>query len=254
MFSVGRIVTVLAVPFLLSSSRATGEIMDKIVPISRSFKQMLSDVREQRITPDSAQRQFVVISGLLKSNFPADSAQCQADTLMVFPLRGFSKRAIGGNGTAVGFHPKGFNLFDNSVRGSHPAHDLFIHDMNDDSRDDYTQKPVDVLAITNGVVVATETNWDTLSVFRGGNYVWLYDPCRQGLFYFAHNQVVSVQQGELVRAGDKLGEVGRTGFNARKRRSHTHLHLMYLQIQPDGLPVPKNTFDWLLKARPAPND
>ena len=249
MFSAGRIITILSVPILLGSSRSTGEVIDKIVPISRSFKQMLSDVREQVITPDSAQRQFVAIGALLRSNFPADSVQCQLDTSMVFPLRGLSKRAIGGNGTAIGYRPKGFNLFDNTVRGSHPAHDLFIHDMNDDSQDDYTQRPVDVLAMTGGVIIATETNWDTASVFRGGNYVWLYDPCRQGLFYFAHNKVVSVQQGELVRAGDKLGEVGRTGFNAYKRRSHTHLHLMYLKIQPDGLPTPQNTFTWLINAK-----
>jgi hypothetical protein len=52
-----------------------------------------------------------------------------------------------------------------------------------------------------------------------------------------------------VQAGDKLSDMGRTGYNAYKTRSPTHLHLMYLQIQPNGLPEPINTYPWLLTAQ-----
>ena len=43
-------------------------------------------------------------------------------------------------------------------------------------------------------------------------------------------------------------------MNAAKPRSQTHLHLMYLQLTPDGLPEPQNTYDWLLKAQLIPFD
>jgi len=58
-----------------------------------------------------------------------------------------------------------------------------------------------------------------------------------------------VAPGQWVQSGQKLGEIGRTGFNAYKTRSPTHLHLMYLQLQPNGLPQPLDPYKWLLTAK-----
>jgi peptidoglycan LD-endopeptidase LytH len=165
----------------------------------------------------------------------------------VFPIRGYGPTAIGGT-HGEGYLDRGFDLFDYKVRGSHPAQDIFIADRNQDCLDDRTGRPVDVLAMRPGLVLAIETDWKPGSEYRGGNWIWVYDPALNGLFYYAHNRVVKVSPGQWVQSGDKISEMGRTGFNAYKSRSPTHLHLMYLQLRANGMPLPNNTYGWLLAA------
>jgi hypothetical protein len=93
--------------------------------------------------------------------------------------------------------------------------------------------------MSSGLVLAIETAWKPGSDYRGGNWIWVYDPTLHGLFYYAHNSEVHVVPGQWVQAGQKLAEMGRTGFNAYKTRSPTHLHL----------PQPLNTYEWLLTAK-----
>jgi peptidoglycan LD-endopeptidase LytH len=215
--------------------------------LGEAFEGLNAQIREQAILPDSAQLCFQEIAIALRQETDSLRNAWQADSLrFVFPVRGYSAQQIGGRGS--GYRPRGFNWFDHSVQGSHPAHDIFIYDRNQDNLDDQTEQPVDVLAMRAGVVVATETNWQAESTYRGGNFVWLYDPVLDGLFYYAHNSRVVVQTGQVVQAGQKIAEVGRTGFNAAKPRSGTHLHFMYLQLLPNGLPEPQDTYDWLLVA------
>jgi len=222
----------------------------------QQFNTLYTQIREQSILPDSARATFGrILSGLhqrYRSNndFPADtvSESGRARVAMWFPLKGYSGRAIGGS-HGEGYRGKGFDLFDYKVRGSHPAQDIFIHDKNQDSVDDLTGKPVDVLAMSEGLVLAIETGWKPVHEYRGGNWIWIYDPVRNGLFYYAHNNLVTVTMGDWVRAGQKIAEVGRSGFNAYQTRSPTHLHLMYLQLETSGLPHPQNTYAWLLSAK-----
>lgn len=224
----------------------------------QQFQTLYTQIREQGITPDSARQRFRSIVRGLQERFRNGSAathdSLQRDSLrrtgryFAFPLRGYSPRAIGGT-HGEGYRATGFDLFNYKVRGSHPAQDIFIADRNQDTVDDNTGEPVDVLAMSNGVVLGIETGWQPGSDYRGGNWIWVYDPVLNGLFYYAHNTVVAVTPGQWVGVGQKLAEVGRTGYNAYKTRSPTHLHLMYLQIQPDGLPQPQNTYDWLLTAK-----
>ena len=224
----------------------------------QQFQTLYTQIRVQSITPDSARMTFSRIMQGLQARFhsmdtyPQDSLQRdslrQTGTYFSFPIRGYSTSAIGGS-HGEGYRGTGFDLFDYNVRGSHPAQDIFISDRNQDHLDDRTSQPVDILAMSSGLVLAIETDWKPGSEYRGGNWIWVYDPILHGLFYYAHNSQVDITPGQWVQAGDKLAEMGRTGFNAYKARSPTHLHLMYLQIQPNGLPIPVNTYAWLLKAR-----
>jgi murein DD-endopeptidase MepM/ murein hydrolase activator NlpD len=168
----------------------------------------------------------------------------------VFPLRGYNSRAAGGqNGS--GYLAGRYSYWQGNAHGGHPAHDIFILDKDQNCMDDRTGKAVDVLSCTNGIVVATETQWEPGSPQRGGNYVVVFSPEEQRLFYYAHNQNVLVQPGDRVTAGSKLAEVGRTGANAAKKRSPTHLHLMVLKLN-NGLPVPDNPWVQLKNARQIP--
>lgn len=224
----------------------------------QQFQTLYIQIREQTVPPDSARKQFSRIMDDLRARFRSEESyrqdSLQRDSLrrtgryFSFPLRGHTSRSIGGT-HGEGFRSTGFDLFDYTARGSHPAQDIFISDRNQDNLDDRTSQPVDILAMSSGLVLAIESDWKPGSEYRGGNWIWVYDPLLHGLFYYAHNSQVDVLPGQWVQAGQKLSEMGRSGYNAYKTRSPTHLHLMYLQIQPNGLPLPLNTYAWLLTAQ-----
>jgi hypothetical protein len=231
----------------ISGWNSDRESVDKISELCASFHQIQIDIRDCVITPDSARSAFRTVMKELRSIYKRDSCRTIDSSYFVYPVKGYTPReSIGGKGT--GYQAEGFDLFDMNVKGSHPAHDLFIRDKDQDNIDDRTWKPVDILAFTSGLVLATETNWKYDSDLRGGNWIWIYEPCLDGLFYYAHSNIVQVQPGQWVNAGDKISEMGRSGFNAYKKRSPTHLHLMYLQLNADAFPEPYDTYDWMSNA------
>jgi hypothetical protein len=206
------------------------------------FKKILENVREQKISPSDAKNEFKNVMKSIRELYPNTINPNDANTL-VFPLIGSHISAVGGKGQ--GYYVKNFDLFDHTVSGSHPAHDIFIFDPDQDCIDNRKGEYIDVVSVSNGLVMAIQTEWADTSNYRGGNYVWVYDIERGGLWYYAHNRVVEVEAGQMVKAGDKLGEVGRTGFNAAMKRSDTHLHLMYLELDSELLPQPVNFYEWL---------
>lgn len=220
---------------------------EKALEFCNTFRQVQIDIRDYAITPDSARTAFQAVIRDLRTAYKRDSCQSTDSTHFVFPVEGYYPReSIGGRGK--GYRPNGLDLFDMNAKGSHPAHDIFVRDKNQDNLDDRTWEPINVLAFTSGLVLATETSWKYDSELRGGNWIWIYNPCLDVLFFYAHNNVVSVKTGQWVNAGDKIAEMGRSGFNAYKPRSPTHLHLMTLKLTEDGLPEPYNTYEWLLNA------
>jgi len=211
------------------------------------FNELNTKVRDGLISRNDARDEIRKLLPLIKEYFLKNGGNEISDKDWVFPLRGYTSASIGGvNGS--GYKPKGYDYFDGNRHGGHPAHDIFIHDRNFDDLDDNTGEPVDILTISNGVVVACEPDWQADSDLRGGKYIYIYDPSYEGIFYYAHNSRIFVKPGDIVNAGDKIAECGRTGLNAYKTRSPTHLHLMFLQVN-DGYPEPKNIYNELINAK-----
>jgi len=200
-----------------------------------------TQVSEGKVAKQTAAKNFrVVIQKIYEeSKFKSNAA-------WVFPLAGYSASAIGGI-SGNGYNDKGYNYLDGNKHKSHPAHDIFIKDQDQDNIDDRTQKPVSVLAITDGVVLACTNAWLANSSLRGGKYIWLYHPQLHIITYYAHNRKVFVVPGDVVKQGQAIAEVGRTGFNASKPRSPTHLHFSAFKLV-NWVPVPFNPYHNLTKA------
>jgi peptidoglycan LD-endopeptidase LytH len=125
---------------------------EQMITLGQAFQQLNTQIREQTLTPDSAQMRFQgILRELRDVTEPYRQKICNDSIRFVFPLKDYNEEHIGGNG--FGFRPRGFNLFDHAVQGSHPAHDIFIYDRNQDSVDDQTDLPVDVLAPTEAVIL-----------------------------------------------------------------------------------------------------
>lgn len=235
------------------SQDVAADPVDPLMETCNRFQALYQSIGDSSITPDSASLAFrKLFLDIRKLTVPFEE-QCREDLKKgyVFPVRGYDPRiSIGGKGK--GYRPTGFDFFDSRVRKSHPAHDLFIRDRNNDAIDDVMCQEVDILAFTAGFVLGTKENWIPESQWRGGNYVWVYNPALNALLYYAHFKTVNIQPGQWIKAGDVLGKMGRTGFNAQMPRSTTHLHFMYLNITEEGLPEPYNPYQQLLNGRVYP--
>jgi peptidoglycan LD-endopeptidase LytH len=167
-----------------------------------------------------------------------------------FPLPGYGLKDIGGR-AGDGYLPSGYDFLDGNRHGGHPAHDIFIYDRNRDGLEDGTRRPADVVALAEGVVLSTFREWGEggeVREIRGGNYLWVYHPAQRIFSYYAHLQEIIVAAGDRVGCGQKLATLGRTGKNACRTGSPTHLHLMVLRAQGmmpvDSFPILK-TKSWL---------
>lgn len=164
----------------------------------------------------------------------------------VFPLGNFTSFYYRDYGND--YKIAGYDYFQGSNAKGHPAHDLMILDKNKDMLDDSTLMPVDVLSMSSGVVVATDNTWIPGSLLRGGKYVKIFDVTNNGLFYYSHLSIVSVKPGDIVVAGDKIGEVGRTGRKANLKDGKTHLHIAFLKFDEDDYPLPVDIIKDLRRA------
>jgi hypothetical protein len=215
--------------------------------VCQQFNELNTQVRDGEISKADAKEKILYLIPKIRDYFNNSGGKQYTSDDWVFPLRGYGPSAIGGrNGN--GYKANDYNFYDGNKHGGHPAQDIFIHDRNQDCLDDNTDEPVDVLSMSSGVVVALEKEWDSNSDLRGGKYIWIYDTYSDGLFYYAHNRKVVVNIGAIVKPGDKIAEVGRTGYSAYKKRSPTHLHITYLHIN-DGKLNPSNLYDDLLNAK-----
>ncbi len=240
---IGRI---LAVCLVMNFTLATAQ---ENIHLCVDFNALNIKIRDRQINKADGLRQMQHLLPEIKKYYYAHANKgFKADT-WVFPLSGYNAKAVGGK-NGDGFIASGYDYFDGNKHGGHPAHDIFIRDKNQDAIDDFTNKPVSVFSMTGGVVVALETNWDSTGSQRGGNYIWIFEPDSNYFFYYAHNNKIFVKLGDIVKPGDVIATVGRTGLNARKKRSPTHLHLMQLQLDKNSYPKPVNCYKLLTKVQP----
>jgi peptidoglycan LD-endopeptidase LytH len=204
------------------------------------FDKLNTQVRDGLIDREEARKRIRELIPKIREYFYAKGGADADEKSWLFPVRGYGSNAIGGtNGS--GYIAKGYNYFDGNKHGGHPAHDIFIRDRDQDELDDSTGKPVNVISMSAGVVVACAAQWKSGSDLRGGKYIYIYDPVTNALFYYAHNREIFVEPGMVVKPGDLIASVGRSGKNAFPSRSPTHLHIMYLVIE-DGYPKPKDIY------------
>ncbi len=199
-----------------------------------AFNALNTSVRDGKIARRQARDELSRLLPAISSYYYRHGGKNYDRSEWVFPLAGYTLRAINGGGRH-GYEPRGYDWLDGNRHKGHPALDIFIRDRDQDERDDRTGQPVPVLSLTGGVVVALETAWEPGSGLRGGKYLWIYDPSTETLVYYAHNRELMVGLGTIVKPGDRIATVGRTGFNAHKKRSPTHLHLTLLHIGKDTL-------------------
>jgi hypothetical protein len=200
------------------------------------WQQFERRVRDDLISYEEGLKEIDRWWNFLQHAYPAR----QFDQRVFFPLRGYGLKHVGGK-RGEGFRPSRYEFVGPKRRIGHPAQDIFVHDGNQDSLEDKTGKPIEVLCLTEGIVVSTFAEWspdpeEPGNGKRGGNYVWIYHPALHLFAYYAHLQEVRVDLGQRVAGGRAIGTLGRTGTNAYAERSPTHLHLMLLRAK-DMRPV-----------------
>lgn len=198
------------------------------------WQALQADIRNESIARDKASAELADLTAKLKAL--ALKRHAFKEEKWAYPLKGYSwsyieKRDFFPNAVYGPYKTRGYDFFDGNRHGGHPAHDIFIMDKNQDSRDDVTKKMVNVASMTDALVISTCYEWMKGSKLRGGKYVWTYNPAEDKFFYYAHMKNVLVQPGQLVRKGDILGTVGRTGLLAAMKRSPSHIHLMVLEYK-----------------------
>jgi len=216
-------------------------------PLCSAFNELNSHIRDGRIGKSAARSELASRLADIRTEYYQRGGRDYPSTEWFFPVAGYDAAVID-KGKEHGFIPKGYDFFSGNRHGGHPAYDIFIRDRNQDSRDDRSGKAVEVLSMTGGIVVALENGWRAGSGLRGGNYIWVYDPANNLLIYYAHNEELFVGLGTIVRPGDLMATIGRSGLNAAKQRSPTHLHFSVLRLE-NGHPVPLRVYRELQQAR-----
>jgi len=230
-----------------AAGAANGISVVKPADVYARFNTFNNLVRDCKIKPEPALKMMNMLLDEIGQDYYRRGGRDYSRNDWVFPLEGHGVRSITG-GRNKGYVASGYKYFSGNRHGGHPSFDIFIRDRNQDCLDDRTARPVRVLSLGGGVVVALEKTWARGSRLRGGKYLWIYDPLNKLLVYYAHNSELLVDLGTIVRPGDVLANVGRSGLNADKRRSPTHLHLTVIGMQ-SGSPKPVNVYSELVRAR-----
>ena len=140
----------------------------------------------------------------------------------VFPVANLTPgEAIGGEGGS-GFVKNPMKCYA-SPNAGHPAHDLFVDDPHQESRDKHGNS-FPAVTVEECWVLVARAGWKPGDDSKGGNYLMLYLPARKQIAYYAHLETIEVKPGDRLEAGQVVGAIGRTGRNAMPARSQTHLH------------------------------
>lgn len=228
--------------------------MQQVLEACNTFACVNKALDKQKMLPDEAMAKFNSIFAPLNQYYQLKNLPYYPDTAWVFPVQGYTNKAIGGNrNDKFGFVDNGCGFFDRGINPGHPAYDIFIRDLNNDGIDDRTKKRATVLSMTGGIVLATDPNWKSGDTGRGGRYIWIYDPASKGFLYYAHGEKLLVKPGDIIKPGQPISMLGRTGANAQKERSQTHLHFCYYKYNEYGVLKPAKFYNQLSAAKAMPN-
>lgn len=200
------------------------------------------EVRDGTIAGNAAFGKIVALDGRLREEYAGRVEPAPFS----FPVNGYGPDCIGGNGGS-GYRPDGYDFYQGNRHKGHPAHDLFIDDPDGIGLDAASGKPAGIVSFSSGVVVAVNRSWEHPSPIRGGIYIWIYSPADGRYYYYAHLAGALVNPGDVVKAGDPIGLLGRSGRNAWPKRSPTHLHFMCLSFD-GGRMTPVDTYRELLES------
>lgn len=99
-------------------------------------------------------------------------------------------------------------------------------------------------AVSAGIVIAARGDWEggigEKSYRKGGlspkagNGVIIYNPDSREYFYYAHMYTVTVKTGDVVQAGQIIGQGGNTGIKARRQGRGGHVHFEIHKTNPSG--------------------
>ncbi len=229
----------------IAAQTSTSRVINSAVA---NFHFLYQSIRSGEIEQGIAKDSIRHLLPELMQYYIENQGKADNDSTWVFPVAGYGINMIGGR-KGSDYIPGKYNFYNTHGNSSHPAHDIFINDKNQDVLDDETNDYVKILAMTGGIVVSTEHFWDTTMTAKGGNYVYIYEPFSKKLYYYAHNDVLWVGLGDIVTAGQHIANMGRTGLNAYKKRSPTHLHFSMLRFSENGDAEPIKPYTYLAKAR-----
>jgi len=215
--------------------------------LCKKYEDLNNKIRDNEIIEELALSKIQLLIPEIHFEYYRSGSKSWPESLWIFPVQGYSINDIGGK-DGNGYQPSGYNFFDGNKHFGHPAHDIFIIDRDQDCKDDINNEYVNILSFSGGVVVAIEKEWYNMSNLRGGKYVWIYDPYSSSLFYYSHNYEIFVTNGQIIAPGDTIATMGRTGLNAFKARSPTHLHFMQLKFDDNFFPAPIDAYDVLISA------
>ncbi len=199
-------------------------------------------IRDNKIDRNQAKGKIIELDRELLAAYSGKTGH----TTFHFPVKGYGSKSIGG-WHGRDYRPSGYDFYTGNRHGGHPSHDLFIRDKRRNGLESGTGKPAEIVSFADGVVIAVNPFWEYPSPIRGGRYIWIFNPEQNRFYYYAHLEKLQVAPGDIVHAGDTIALLGRTGKNARPKRSPTHLHFMCLSFN-DGRMTPCNTYRDLLDA------
>ncbi|HET6419171.1 MAG TPA: M23 family metallopeptidase [Geobacteraceae bacterium] len=229
---------------MISASPALASVCD-------DWNTLDKEIRDGKIDRKEAKRKIIELDKLLLEEYTGKIG----NSPFFFPIKGYGRKSAGDT-RGSSYKPAGYNFYDGNRHGGHPAHDLFIRDRGRTGLDDRTGKPAEIVAFADGVVVAVNPSWEYPNGIRGGIYIWIFNPESNRYYYYAHLAKILVAPGDIVKAGDTIALLGRTGKNAYPKRSPTHIHFMCLSFD-GGAMKPVNTWRELPddgKSRPVAAD
>lgn len=99
-----------------------------------------------------------------------------------------------------------------------------------DAVDAFAREGAPVYALQGGVVILAESGWSEGDLFstsspKCGNTVLIYSPENNEFFRYCHLDMVQASPGTALSSGTPIGSVGRSGKNATRQGSASHVHI-----------------------------